>query len=53
MCVFCQPLHHRHDLTQGQLFLKWNTAGENSDFPSARLVVLPRLKNLVYPTIYS
>ena len=42
---------HEQDVTQGQ-FLKQFNRFEFS-FPSPWLVVIPRLKSLVYPTIFS
>ena len=40
------------DMTQGQFFKRSLRGFWIQSFPSPRLVALPRLKNLVCPTIY-
>ena len=47
ICIYLPTPLLGQDMTQGQFF-KWSLTG----FPSSRLVVPPRLKNLVCPTIY-
>ena len=51
--VFIQPLHHEHDVTQGQFLSRVQMVWIHS-FSSLSLVAPTpkKLKNQVYPTIY-
>ena len=49
--VFIQPLHSKQDKSQDQLFTRRVKQVLFQTFSYSRLVSLPKLKNLVYPTV--